>query len=333
MQNAKKVTIKDIARAAGVSNMSVSLALNGKPGISDATRQRILQTAEELHYVPNQIAQSLLSDRTHTLGVVNSMASIFVFGKVMRGIMHSAEAAGYSTIISSTDERYDKETQAIDTLLNKRVDGIILIGPVSTSEDLMKISSFGIPFISLLRQRGSGISFCQNNNVKGAHTLMDYLISTGSRRFCFFPFPEAISSGGERMSGFKDSMTEHGIDPGQQTYISTEPNIESGYAAAREMLKQGLTADTIVCGCDLTAVGVLKALNEAGIQVPGQVRLAGYDDIDLAEHLSVPLTTVHQPYERIGRLGTRLLLQAIDEPDLGPLQVTLDSELVVRSST
>lgn len=135
------------------------------------------------------------------------------------------------------------------------------------------------------------------------------------------------------MQGFGKALEEWNLDPASQQYHLAAPNIRAGYEAMQEELEKGLVADTIVCGCDLIAVGVLKMLTEAGIQVPGQVRLAGYDDIEMAEHVRVPLTTIHQPYEQIGEEGTRLLLEQIRDPERAPRQKILKSHLVLRQST
>lgn len=330
----KRATIKDIAKATGVSNMAVSLALNQKPGVSAATRERILQAARELHYVPNQMARSLLSNETKTLGVVNSNTSLFVFGSLFRGIERVAAREGYGTLISSTDENCEKEQQAIDILLNKRVDGLLLIAPLNIEEeDMDRIRSFGVPFVYLLRQNGAGINACLNDNVAGGYGLLSHLLETGSRRFLFFSMEDRIRSWRERMQGFGKALEEWNLDPASQQYHLAAPNIRAGYEAMQEELEKGLVADTIVCGCDLIAVGVLKMLTEAGIQVPGQVRLAGYDDIEMAEHVRVPLTTIHQPYEQIGEEGTQLLLEQIRDPERAPRQKILKSHLVLRQST
>ncbi|MGI6031282.1 MAG: LacI family DNA-binding transcriptional regulator [Eubacteriales bacterium] len=331
----KRATIKDIAKQAGVSNMAVSLALNGKPGLSAETREKICRVARELNYVPNNVARSLQKDQTHTLGVVNSNTSATVFGKVWRGIEQTAEAAGYTTLIASTDERYDREQQAINNLLNRRVDGLLIIAPVSMGvQEIRRIQEFGIPLVFLLRRDEYNLTdACLNDNVGGAHRMMCHLLEQGCRTFLFLALPAVITSGTERMMGYARALKEHGIEPRDQKFHITEPNIQAGYEAMRQELEQGTQVDAVVCACDMIAIGALKALREAHIGVPDAVRVVGYDDVESAEHLSVPLTTVHQPYEEIGQVGTQLLLERMKDPSMLPRQVILGNRLELRASS
>ena len=180
-----KPTLKDIAQAAGVSAMTVSKALNGKPGVSEERRKEIRDIAERMNYTPNLIAKSLRVDETKTIGVVLSDTSEMVLSKVLRGIQDGATNHGYSVIIANTDHQPERELQAIRTLLSKQIDGLILVAPtLYTDEHIAFLKNFGIPFIFLMRKNDhSEIDTVINDNYLGGYQSIAHLVSEGCRSF------------------------------------------------------------------------------------------------------------------------------------------------------
>lgn len=330
----KKATLKDIAGEAGVSLMTVSKVLNDKGGFSRETGQRVLEIARRLNYRPNQIAKSLRADETRTIGVVVSDSSQLVFAKVIRGIDEVATRAGYSVIIANTDQNADRERQAVELLLNKRIDGLILGAPMHTGEeDIRELIRYGIPLVLLMRtSMGVDVNCVINDNVLGGYDIMNHLLSTNCGEVYFLSMPRLVQSTLSRLQGNRQAMAEQGSILAEDRIQYCEPFIEDGYQAMCRLLDQGVRTGGICCGCDLIAIGAIRAIQDHQLQVPGDFRVTGYDDLELADYLSVPLTTMRQPKEEIGREGVLLLLDQIHDPARPPRQIVLRSTLVRRQS-
>lgn len=329
-----KPTLKDIAQAAGVSAMTVSKALNGKPGVSEDRRKEICDIAERMNYAPNLIAKSLRVDETKTIGVVLSDTSEMVISKVLRGIQDGATNHGYSIIIANTDHQPERELQSIRTLLSKQIDGLILVAPtLYTNEHIAFLKSFGIPFIFLMRKNDhSEIDTVINDNYLGGYQSIAHLVSEGCRSFQILSLSNSQSSQ-EREKGYRQAFSDFKIPASPNQFHAVTPFVEAGYNAAKQLLAQGVRFDALVCGCDTVAIGAMDALLEAGVKIPSSVRLIGYDGIDLARYLRIPLSTMAQPLYAIGLNGIEILLDRIHFPQMPVRKLVLKSELVVRQST
>ena len=329
-----KPTLKDIAQVAGVSAMTVSKALNGKPGVSEDRRREICDIAERMNYAPNLIAKSLRVDETKTIGVVLSDTSEMVISKVLRGIQDGATNHGYSIIIANTDHQPERELQSIRTLLSKQIDGLILVAPtLYTNEHIAFLKSFGIPFIFLMRKNDhSEIDTVINDNYLGGYQSIAHLVSEGCRSFQILSLSNSQSSQ-EREKGYRQAFSDFKIPASPNQFHAVTPFVEAGYNAAKQLLAQGVRFDALVCGCDTVAIGAMDALLEAGVKIPSSVRLIGYDGIDLARYLRIPLSTMAQPLYAIGLNGIEILLDRIHFPQMPVRKLVLKSELVVRQST
>lgn len=329
-----KPTLKDIAQAAGVSAMTVSKALNGKPGVSEDRRKEICDIAERMNYAPNLIAKSLRVDETKTIGVVLSDTSEMVISKVLRGIQDGATNHGYSIIIANTDHQPERELQSIRTLLSKQIDGLILVAPtLYTNGHIAFLKSFGIPFIFLMRKNDhSEIDTVINDNYLGGYQSIAHLVSEGCRSFQILSLSNSQSSQ-EREKGYWQAFSDFKISASPKQFHAVTPFVEAGYNAAKQLLAQGVRFDALVCGCDTVAIGAMDALLEAGVKIPSSVRLIGYDGIDLARYLRIPLSTMAQPLYAIGLNGIEILLDRIHFSQMPVRKLVLKSELVVRQST
>jgi DNA-binding LacI/PurR family transcriptional regulator len=329
-----QATIRDIAAEAGVSLMTVSKVMNRKAGISGETSQRILEIARQLNYRPNQIARSLRADETFTLGVVVSDSSHLLFAKVIRGIEDAARHEGYSVIIANTDQNADREKQAVELLLNKRIDGLILGAPAHAgAEDIQMLARFGIPLVLLMRTSPSADVDCViNDNFEGGYEITKFLLDTGCEDPYFLSMPEQNQSSLIRLEGSRKALAELGRDMPDNRVRHCEPYIDAGCQAMHHLLDQGVRRGCICCGCDLIAIGAIQAVQSRHLSVPDDFRITGYDDIELAEYLSVPLTTMRQPAEEIGREGARQLIEHIRNPDKPPRTTLLRSTLIRRRS-
>lgn len=331
----RRITLKDVAREAGVSAMAVSKVLNGKTGISKETAQRIVEAAKRLNYRPDNIAKSLRVQETNTLGVVMGDSTQLVFAKVLRGIQDAAAGAGHSVIVANTDQNLDKERHAVDVLLRQRIDGLVLAAPLRVSAEAMEeLRASGTPTVVLMRSSsGLGIDSVENDNYQGGYDIVDYLLSTGSKDIWFLSLPSSSQPNTLRQRGYRQAFRDHGLNLDESRIFNCEPYIEAGREAMERLLDNGLSGGAICCGCDLIAIGAISVIRQRGFDVPGDFRVTGYDDIDLMDYLEVPLTTIRQPKYEIGREGVHLLVERIQDPARVPRNISLRSELVVRKST
>ncbi len=330
----KKTTMREVADLAGVSAMTVSKVLGGKPGISEETRRAVREAADKLNYFPNALATSFRTRRTRSIGVVMADHVADVFPLFFRGVEAAAAELGYSTVLGNTGHSTERET--IQLLVSNMTDGLILAAPRHFgAEEVELLKSVGIPHIlALCSHPDSGITTVQNNNYAGAFAMADYLASSGSRRFLLLALDDGYSSSRERVRGWRDALAKHGLDVPEERIV----HVPSGIGAARETMRAALARgrrdwDAVVCGSDSIAIGAIEELVEAGVQVPGQVRVSGFDGIPLAAHLRIPLTTIQQPLFEIGEASVRMLTEMIAEPATPARQVAISGKLVARKST
>lgn len=331
----KRATMRQVAKMAGVSAMSVSKALGGKSGVSEETRKRVLAAAEQLHYTPNMLATSFRTDRTNTVGVIMSSAFEEVFTMLFRGLESTASELGLSTLVATSGEELNKKETILRLLVGKRVDGLILTSPHLFSEQERRVlDGMRVPYVLAVRScRDTAVTTVVNNNHMGGYTMVDYLASTGSKRFLFFALTQQRCSARERLRGWNEALRERGLSARPENVAHAEPSIEGGYALMQKYLARRRDWDTVVCGSDLIALGAMQALIEAHIDIPGKVRIGGYDGIPLSAYFRIPLTTIQQPLYEIGQTSIRLLAAKIRDASAPPQQVVINGKLVIRDST
>lgn len=330
----REVTLKDIAKEAGVSAMTVSKVLNNKSGVSSERRTLILEIAEKMNYKPNAIAQGLRCKKSNTIGVVLADSSEIITSRVVRGIQDGAANEGYSVITMNTDYHSELEKEAISTLYGKQVDGLILVAPsFYREEDLAHLKKLNIPFILLMRKNDNfNVDSVINDNFLGAYQSIEHLVAERCKRFQILALINS-QSGSDREKGYRQALKDFHIPDSSCQTEYLPPHIEYGYAATERLLKAGNRFDALVCSCDTLAIGAMQALLEAKLRIPEDVKLIGYDGNYLGEYLRVPLTTIEQPLYEIGRTGIDILLNRIRYPDMAAHKVVLKSRLVIRDST
>ena len=333
----RRSTLMDIAKITGVSAMTVSKALNDQKGVSPATKQRILEAAQQLNYTPNLVARSLRTDSTRSIGVVLADTNEMAAFSLLDGIGMAADQHDYSLLLASVGRSAKKEEKAIQMLLSKRIEGLILVASIGQpAETIESVKRFGVPVLILMRRSTNGEADCLvNDNENGAYILMRHLLDTGSREIAILRIAQPSQAGDERVCGCLRALNAYGVSSNRFFIHSCEPDIQSGYSAARELLEKGRPFDTLVCGCDLIAIGAINALRDAGIAVPDRVRVSGYDDLEIARYTAVPLTTIRQPFKDMGQRGFEILYERIQNNDTGaPFRCTLvEGMLVLREST
>lgn len=330
------VTIKDIAREVGVSTTTVSRALNNKDAISPATSKRILELAKKMGYTPNAVARGLKASTSKTIGVVITDISDPFFAPIVRGIEKVARQEGYHLILSDTDEDYQTEKEALETLIERRVDGLLIV-PVQTSfQDIVELKKKGLLFVLIGRHFDFELletdCVC-TDDVEGAALAVTHLLERGHRRILFINGPTYVSSAKERLAGYKRALFEAGVKLDESLIREGGIKMDDGYRIMKKELEKPRRFTAVFAYSDFVAMGTMKALKEANLKVPQDVALMGYDDIDTASFLEVPLTTTRMPKYELGMEGFKLLKKRIVGEVGSPQKVILPTKLVVRKST
>ena len=330
---AGRVTISDVAREAGVSLMTVSRVVNGKEEISPATRQRVLNVIEQMGYRPSGIARGLATQRTGTLGlVVPDMANPF-FSDVARGAEDRARAAGYNIFVCNTDESPQREISALDSLEEKRVDGVVLCSS-RLHDDGLRAALDHHPAAVLVNRRLEvyHVDAVLLADREGAQAATQHLIRSGHRAVGFLAGPLTSYSSQQRSKGYRAALATAGITVNPDWVRPCSYEVEDGREAARVLLSDHPELTALFCYNDLVAIGALQACADLGRRVPDDLAIVGFDDIPMADLVIPPLTTCHVPRYDLGDQAMRLLLKRIDGFAEICSEIVLPPELVVRAS-
>lgn len=329
----KFVTIKDVAKAAGVSINTVSRALNNKPDINKETKERVLRVARELGYVRDATAVSLRYGLTKVVGVIFEDSSNPFFSEVLRGIEQAARSEEFNIILMNTEREYYLEERAIQTMLSRRVDGIIICPTQEREEDVRALASTGVPTVVVgVRLSEPVLSQVYSDDEKGAYLAVNHMLKRGRRRIVFLSAYMYKSVAQMRYAGYLKALKEFGIT--ESFVVEVEEGVENAYVKTRELLSSGPRFDGLFCFNDIAAIGALQAIREKGLRVPDDVSVVGYDDISLANFVCPRLTTIRIDKELEGRTAFGILIELIKgkSEKRSFKSVVLDVELVVRDS-
>lgn len=327
-------TLRDVARHAGVSVTTAHRGINGKDELGEATRQRILDAARELGYVPNQTARSLVSGRSYTIGMVVTDNASPVYAGVVRGVESVLKAAGYGLLLCNSADDASGSLACLELLRSKQVDGVLITPVQSDHAEIDYLRDAQIPYVLLLRMfEDQADDVVITNNRAGGRDATALLIELGHTRIGHIAGPAQVSSAQGRLAGYRQALDD-GRLPFDPSLIEHAPfTTEGGYVAATALLTRAERPTAIFAANDMQAVGVMKAARELGIRIPEELALVGGDDIELAEFLAVPLTTFHQPAFEIGSRGAELLLARLDGDSEEPHQIVMTPQLIVRQSS
>jgi len=336
----RRITAKDVAAQAGVSRTTVSYVLNNveAANISEETRQRVLSVAEELGYVPDAAAQALASGRTQTIGLMlpssqpHPRASTSHY-RIIEGLLEIVQQFGVRLLVDSVQKTQNSDTY-LNLARNKRIDGIILSDLRVDDEALSKLVNDTFPIVLLGRLPGVKVSSVEFDNRGGARSAVDHLLAQGHTRIGLITHaPSAFTGAEERIRGYRDSLAAHRITFDEKLVRYGDYSAESGYAAAMSLLGSGAAPTALFVTSDEVALGVLAALHKRGVSVPDDIAVVGFDDNPLAQYTIPALTTVRLPFEEMGRLAGKMLLDLIFHNSKPGRQVLLETELIVRDSS
>ncbi|WP_018751845.1 LacI family DNA-binding transcriptional regulator [Paenibacillus sanguinis] len=327
-------TIKDIAKLANVSHMTVSRALNNSPLIKEETRRKIKEIAEQLNYVPNVNAKSLVLQRSHTIGLFfTSMArgtSSSFLAEVLRGV-NQGIGVQYNLVLRGIDD-YEHYTP----IHRRAFDGILLMSQSERDDAFIQhVREQGIPLVVLNRDMGkqdSGIVNLASNDRDGAEQLTRYLIAGGHTRIALIKGISGYKSTAERNEGYQRAMGAAGLSTSEEYIVEGRYDVESGYQAMRRLLSLPERPSAVFCGNDDMAIGAMKAAAEAGVSIPEDISVVGFDDIGFASYTTPPLTTVKRPIEQLALMGARKVLEWIEQGTGTGERVLMDTQFICRES-
>ncbi|MFD9819139.1 LacI family DNA-binding transcriptional regulator [Streptomyces violascens] len=323
--------IKDVAAEAGVSVATVSRVLNSHPSVSEAARARVLAAVETLGYRPNAVARSLRTDQTRTLGLVISDVLNPYFTELARSVEEAARALGYSVIIGNADERPELQDHHVRTLLDRRIDGL-LVSPTDGGSPLMlEAARGGTPMVFVDRWiPGIDVPVVRADGRAAIRDLVAHLHRLGRRRLAIIAGPAATTTGSERVEAFRAALGEHGISLPDDYVGQGDFQAASGRRATERFLALPEPPDAVFAADNLMTLGALDALRARGLRIGDDIALAAFDDIPWFVHTDPPITAIAQPTGELGRAAVRALADLIEGRT--PRSVTLPASLVVRRS-
>ncbi len=333
----KRITLKDIAAKHSLSVSVVSRVLSGQAadyGISAKTAKAVQATAKKLNYQPNQLARSLRMAKTNTLGLVIPDVSNMFFAGLARSISSAAGAAGYSVILYDAQECEAIESQAVETLLNRMIDGII-ISPVGKSPaHILNIDKEHCPVVLLDRYfPGTDIPFVTSDNYGGALKATRYLLENGHRSIGFIQGLPETQPSVERLRGYSAALREYGIRSRKDNIIGYDFSRNNGYESTLAFLKRKVPPTALFLVSNQVALGALDALAERNLRIPEDISIIVFDDRPYFTHLKAPLTAVKQNVADLGKHAMELLQKSIDGQSHNDIQgITVPTKLVIRQS-
>ena len=327
------VTIRDVARAAEVSIATVSRVFNDSASVTEETSRRVRLAAQRLDYWPHTGARSLTTSRTHAIGVL--LPDLFgeFFSEIIRGIDHTARTEHLQILVSSSNAHTDDLVAAARSLRG-RIDGLIAMVPDNGSSARIRQISRRFPVVLLNpRQRVEGCASVAISNFDGAYAVVAHLIATGHRDIAILKGPAGNVDAEERLRGYQQALAGAGIKPQPALEIAGDFTESAGYRGGAALLAGPLRPTAVFACNDYMAIGLLGALSDASVDVPGDMAVAGFDDIAMARYVSPPLTTVHVDAYELGERAARALIASLQAPQgTRPEHTVLPATLVVRSS-
>jgi LacI family transcriptional regulator len=328
------VTIKDVARASGVSYATVSRVLTGFEHVKDTTRQRVMEAVERSGYVANLHARSLVGGRSQIIGLLVPNLDNGYVGTIMQGVDKALARANYDLLLYTSHRHPGKESFYVSAISNGLTDGLLLVAPLVPTTYLAALRDQDFPYV-LIDQADvtESSNVVEATNWQGAYDATRYLIDLGHTRIAFIKGSPAVRSAEDRLAGYKAALADYGISVMQELIIEGDFQQQTGYESAKRLLQNLQPVPTaIFASNDLTAFGAMDAARKHGLRIPEDISIIGFDDIPQATFVYPKLTTVRQPLEQMGQIAAKLLLERIKDQSKTPQRIALATQLVVRDS-
>lgn len=329
----RSVTLMDVARASGVSDATVSRVLNGYEFVRESTRNRVMETVENLGYVANLQARSLAGGRSRIIGLLVPGLDNGYIGEIIRGVDQELASASYDLMMYTTHRSRGKESIYVNAIANGLTDVLLLVVPLVPAVYLDALRKQNFPYV-LIDQSDTAdrSSVVDATNWQGAFEATRYLIELGHQRIVFITGLMELSSASERLEGYKAALADYNLPFQDELIVEGDYWQVTAYEAITRFLKQCPAPTAVFASNDLSAFGAMEAIRDRGLRIPEDISIIGFDDIPQSSIVYPKLTTVRQPLEQMGRVAAKLLLEHIENPERPPRRVTLATQLVVRDS-
>ena len=326
--------MKDVARLAGVSTSTVSHVINNNRFVSELVREKVEQAIRELNYAPSALARSLKINQTRTIGMLLTASSNPFYSEVVRGVENSCYERGYSLILCNTEGDEERMNRSLETLMQKRVDGLLMMCTethLPSAEILNRYPSVPMVMMDWAPFEGRG-DIIQDNALLGGELATQHLIDRGYTRIACIAGPQDKTPARLRLDGFRKAMASSGLPVLPGYVVDGDFEFQGGFNAMNQLLTLELLPEAVFTSNDAMAVGVYHALFQAGLSVPQDIAVMGYDNIELSRYLTPPLSTIHQPKDELGELAIDTLIHRMSDPDASQQTLVLTPELVERGS-
>ncbi|MDO6409849.1 MAG: ribose operon transcriptional repressor RbsR [Pantoea sp.] len=326
--------MKDVARLAGVSTSTVSHVINNNRFVSEQVREKVEQAIRSLNYAPSALARSLKINQTRTIGMLLTASNNPFYSEVVRGVENSCYERGYSLILCNTEGDEERMNRSLETLLQKRVDGLLIMCTethLPSADILNRYPSIPMVMMDWAPFEGRG-DIIQDNALLGGEMATQHLIDRGYRRIACIAGPLDKTPARLRLDGFQKAMSNSGLPVLPGYVVDGDFEFQGGFNAMNQLLTLDPLPEAVFTSNDAMAVGVYHALFQAGLRVPQDIAVMGYDNIELARYLTPPLSTVHQPKDELGELAIDTLIHRMSDPDASQQTLVLTPELVERGS-
>ena len=331
------ITLKDIARVAGVSTATASLALAGDSRVNIKTKQLVEDVAQRLKYVPNEIGRSLRAKKAETIALIfpNTPHNAFThpyFVSLLEGISEVLVQHNFHLLVSTSRSEID-ESAAYDKILrNRRADGIILWPASIKDRNIVKIIESDFPVVYLGKWHHDEIITVERDEFGGAYMATEHLLKLGHKRIVHITGPLEYQVSIDRLDGYKQALQDHKVLYDPSLVIEKDYTMDSGRSAIVKLHEDKVSYDAVFAGNDMMAIGAIKQLQKYGISVPGDIAVVGCDNIDMAAIVDPALTTIYQPMQQIGVIAAEKLIALLTNQEVGEMQTVVPTRLIVRDS-
>lgn len=340
MKNKSNVTIKDVARKAGVAASTVSRVINNKSLISEETREKIMEAMRELNYFPNSLARNFANGNACAIGLAidandNTTFSNVFFNKSVFGIETVAQNNGYNILITNGGEEKNGVTSVEKLILERKIDGLILPSVMAKKKLIKKLFELDFPFVILGEPENFKLesSWVDINNTQGGELAVNHLIQKGYKRIAFFSGnPKAIFSQ-NRLKGYRQALASAGLSVDEKYIVYCEETPAAGYNLLKEIFKMPQPPDAVICSDNIMAFGVLRAAGEMGLSVPQKLGVLSFDNYPIAEYTNPPLTVVDVDTYSLGEQAAGILIKKIGHEKEVNQQTFISTSIIAREST
>ena len=329
-----RITIRDVATHAGVSHQTVSRVINHSEQVTSETRERVKAAIKELGYRPSRLAQSMVTQKTRTIGlVVADITNPFYF-EVARGVQDTALAQGYNVFVCNTDDNPQGEQDILALLASQEVDGVILSTASSSDKELLAFAENYKPLVVINRDIDHPKASLVNVDIcKGAKLAIEHLIERGHTHIAMLSHEGHRPDNVRRVIGYRETLEAHGITPKDEWLVLAPPNLIGGYEATQELLREHPEITAIFTYNDLMAIGALRGCHDMGLKVPQDCAVIGFDDIKFSAMAQPSLSSISYDKYNVGQKAMTRLLDMMETPEAEYKPIRLDVELVIREST